>query len=208
MVAGLVGAVVVVFLSWQGYLVLWVFFVLGSFSTRLGYAAKARRGLARAGGGRRRAANALANGGVAVLCAVFAGVTPHKSVFVLAFACSLGAAVADTVESEVGQVWGRPTLLVTTLRAVKPGTNGGISALGTLAGLFAASATITLGWLANLYSLKVVLPLSLLSLVATLAESVIGATLERRGLLDNDGVNSLNTLLAALLGAGLAWVMG
>lgn len=62
--------------------------------------------------------------------------------------------------------------------------------------------------MAGLYSPTVVLPLSLLALAATMAESVAGATLERSGLLNNDGVNFLNTLLAAMLGAGLATIMG
>ncbi len=52
------------------------------------------------------------------------------------------------------------------------------------------------------------LPLTLLSLAATLLESVAGATVERRGMLDNNGVNFLNTLLGALFGAALAWSCG
>lgn len=207
-VASLIGALVVTFLSWQGYVVLLVFFVLGSGSTKIGYASKARLAVAQGRGGRRRAANALANGGVAVACAVFAGLTPHSSLFVMAFACSLGAAAADTVESEIGQIWGHPTVLITNFSTVRPGTNGGISALGILAGLAAAVLTVGVGWQIGLYPLKVVVPLSLLALAATLAESVVGATLERLGLLDNDGVNFVNTLLAALLGAGCAWIMG
>jgi len=207
-VACLLGTLVVAFLSWRGYLVLLVFFALGSLSTKIGYATKARFRLEQGKGGRRRAANALANGSVAVVCAVFAGLTPHTSVFVLAFACSLAAAAADTVESEIGQVWGHPTVLVTSFRSVEPGTNGGISTLGTFAGLTAAVLTVGAGWQAGLYSLTVVIPLSLLALSATVAESVVGATLERAGLLDNDGVNFCNTLLAALLGAGLATTMG
>ena len=51
-------------------------------------------------------------------------------------------------------------------------------------------------------------PLSLLALLVILAESVVGATLERAGLLDNDAVNLINTLLAAMLGAGWAWIVG
>jgi len=207
-VACLIGTLIVTFLSWQGYVVLLVFFVLGTLSTKVGYASKARLNLAQGRGGRRRAANALANGGVAVACAVFAGLTPHTSLFVLAFACSLGAAAADTVESEIGQIWGHPTVLITSLSTVRPGTNGGISAVGTVAGLAAAVLTVGAGWQVGLYPLTVVVPLSLLALSATLVESVVGATLERLGLLDNNGVNFVNTLLAALLGAGFVWIMG
>lgn len=202
------GTLIWSFLSWPGYVVLLVFFVLGTASTKIGYRAKLSREVAQGGGGRRRAANALANGGVATACAIFAGLSPDSSVFALAFACSLGAAAADTVESEIGQVWGHPTVSISNWRAVAPGTDGGISALGTAAGLVAATATIGAGWLAGLVSYAVVIPLSLLALGATLAESLVGATLERGGWLDNNGVNFVNTLLAALLGAGWAWIVG
>jgi uncharacterized membrane protein len=77
-----------------------------------------------------------------------------------------------------------------------------------VAGLAAAVLTVGAGWQVGLYPLTVVVPLSLLALSATLVESLVGATLERLGLLDNNGVNFVNTLLAALLGAGCAWIMG
>ena len=206
--ACLVGTLVWACLSWSGYAVLVTFFVLGSGATKIGHGTKRRLRLAQGRGGRRRAANALANGGVAAACAVFALLTPHTSLFIFAFACSLAAAAADTAESEIGQIWGRPTWLITTLRAVPAGTDGGVSIVGTVAGWLAAALTVGVGGVLGLYPLSAIGPLSLLALAATLAESVVGATLERAGWLDNHGVNFVNTLLAALLGAGWASIMG
>jgi uncharacterized membrane protein len=40
--------------------------------------------------------------------------------------------------------------------------------------------------------------------LGTTLESLAGATLERRGLLDNEAINFLNTLVGALLAAALA----
>lgn len=40
-------------------------------------------------------------------------------------------------------------------------------------------------------------------MAATTLESLLGATLEQRGLLDNEAVNFLNTLLGALVAVGL-----
>jgi uncharacterized membrane protein len=44
-------------------------------------------------------------------------------------------------------------------------------------------------------------------LAATLLESVVGASLERRGHVGNDAVNLFNTLSGALLAVGLAWFL-
>jgi len=44
--------------------------------------------------------------------------------------------------------------------------------------------------------------------VGGIVDSLLGATLERRGLLNNDGVNFTNTLAGALAAAGLTAVAG
>lgn len=206
-VACLLGTMVFAFLSWQGYAVLLTFFVLGSLSTRMGYDRKRKARLAQGRGGRRGAANVLANGSVAAACALWVGTTPHGSLFVAAFACSLAAAAADTAESEIGQVWGRPTLLITTCRQVAPGVDGGISVIGTAAGLLAAALTSVVGSAVGLFPATYVIPLSLLAVTATLLESVVGATLERSRLIGNGGANLFNTLAGALLAAGWVWIV-
>ena len=77
---------------------------------------------------------------------------------------------------------------------------------GTLAGLAAGLAVGALGAWTGLYSAAGVAGVAIVgtaALVATTLESLVGATLERRGLLDNDGVNFLNSLAGALVAAGL-----
>jgi uncharacterized protein (TIGR00297 family) len=198
--AWLIGTTIFWCLGMPGYLCLVTFFVIGTLATRLGEARKTDLGVAQRHGGRRRAAHALANGIVATACSLFAVVTPHAEVYLVAFVTALAAACADTVESEVGQVWGRPTLLITTFRSVAPGTHGGVSAVGTVAGLVAAVLITAEGAAVGLLGWNMVLALGVAALIATLLESVVGATIERAGLLDNQGVNFFNTLVAGLLG--------
>ncbi|HUO87491.1 MAG TPA: DUF92 domain-containing protein, partial [Thermoanaerobaculia bacterium] len=84
-VAGfLLGTTLFAFAGWQAYLLLLVFFVLGSGATKLGYRRKAEAKLAQEGGGRRGARHALANTAVAVACGVFAATTPYGLLFALA----------------------------------------------------------------------------------------------------------------------------
>jgi uncharacterized protein (TIGR00297 family) len=204
-VAGwLVGTAIYAFLDWRGYLLLVAFFVIGSACTRIGYRRKAAANLAQERGGRRGARHALANSGVAACCALFAALTPYRTLFVVAFAAAFATAAADTSSSEIGQLVGRRTYLITTLRPVPRGTEGAVSLEGTLAGIAAAIVVAALGAAVALYPWAGVLAIVVAAFAGTTFESVVGATLEKRRLLDNEALNFLNTLIGALGGAALA----
>jgi uncharacterized protein (TIGR00297 family) len=118
----------------------------------------------------------------------------------LLFAVGLAAlaeAAADTVSSEIGQVLCGQPRLITTLRCVKPGTDGAVSLIGTLAGaasalLVAIAGTVSFG--GNRAMLVVSCAGGVFGLFF---DSLLGATLERRGWLNNDAVNFLSTASAA-----------
>jgi len=141
---------------------------------------------------------------VATACAVFAALTPYPALFAVAFAAAFATAAADTVSSEIGQLVGRRTFLITTLRPVPRGTDGAVSLEGTLAGVAAAIAIGALGAAVALYPWLCVLPVAGAAVIGTTFESVVGATLEQRRLLDNEALNFLNTLVGALAGVALA----
>ena len=184
-----------------GWLLLLAFFVFGTAATKLGYARKKAAGLAQEKGGRRSARHAVANSGVAAICAFFAAATPHAPIYLAALAGAFATATGDTISSEIGQLWGRRTFLITTLKPVPRGTDGAISLEGTLAGLLASAAIAFLGAALGLYSPLAALLVTLAAFLGTLLESLIGATLEQRGLFGNEAVNFLNTLCGALLAA-------
>ena len=195
------GAVIYACLGPQGFVVLALFVVVGSALTRLGYRSKEQRGIAQTRGGRRGASNALANCGVALLCALLAVSFPSE-IFAAAFVASLGAAFADTAESEVGQLARRTPRLITTLRKVPPGTDGAISIPGTLAGLIAAGFTALLGlWLGLVGGPGVALLVAGAAFLGTVADSLVGALAPRLG---NELTNVLCTLVAAALVSTLA----
>ena len=201
----LVGFVIYAFLDWQGYLLLMAFFVLGSAATKLGYRKKEAAQLAQEDKGRRGARHALANAGVATACAVFAATTDYPVLFALAFAGAFATAAADTASSEIGQLLGRRTYLVTTFRPVPRGTEGAVSLEGTLAGILASLLIAALGAALGLFSWKGVPVVVFAAFVGTTFESIVGAALERRQLLDNEALNFLNTLVGALVAAAFAW---
>lgn len=204
-VAGWVlGTAIYTFLGWRGFLLLGAFFVLGSAATKVGYRRKAAVKLAQEEGGRRGARHALANVTVAALCALFAALTPHPVLFAIAFAGAFATAAADTASSEIGQLIGRRTFLITTLKPVPRGTEGAVSLEGTLAGIAASLMIAALGAAVGLYPWMGVLAVAAAAFAGTTFESVVGATIERRGWLDNEALNFLNTLVGALAAMALA----
>ncbi len=175
------------------------FFVVGTAATRLGYRIKAARGIAQERGGARGWRHAWANGGVPALLALLAGLTavPLRDLLVLAYSGAVATAAADTCSSEIGKAYGRRTFLITSFRPVPPGTEGAISLEGTLGGLLGAILVAAVGAALGVYSWPLAGLVTLAGLLGSLAESVIGTVAERRGWLDNDLLNALNTAIGA-----------
>jgi uncharacterized protein (TIGR00297 family) len=192
----LVGTTIYASLGPRGFAVLALFVVGGSLLTRFGYRRKQRTGTAQDQGGRRGARNAIANCAVAVSCAVLAAATGLE-LFTIAFVASIGAAFADTSESEIGQLFSRTPRMITTLRKVSPGTDGAISIAGTIAGVAAVCLTATLALtLGLLQSPQTALLVALAAFLGTVADSLIGARYPKIG---NEATNVLCTLVAAVL---------
>jgi uncharacterized protein (TIGR00297 family) len=172
-------------------------FALTWITTRLGYQRKQKLGTAERREGR-KGSQVLANLGVATACAALSLLGPHRTFALLAMAAALSEAAADTVSSEIGQAYGENARLITTWSLVPPGTDGAVSLLGTLAGVVAAGVVSSVCVLGGLLPLRW-LPISAgAAILGTIADSFLGAWLERRRLVNNDSVNFLGTLIAAL----------
>ncbi len=191
----LVGTTIYASLGPRGFAVLALFVIGGSLLTRFGYGSKQHTGTAQEHGGRRSARNALANCAVATFCAILAATGSEP--FTAAFVASLGAAFADTAESEIGQLFSRTPRLITTLQKVPPGTDGAVSLPGTLAGAGAAGLTAVLGLaLGMLETPAPALLVATAAFLGTVADSLIGGLSSRAG---NELTNVLCTFVAALL---------
>jgi len=176
--------------------------------TRFGRARKQDLGIAEGPRGR-NAAQVAANLGVAVLASVPLGLARVYLVpgafgggaMRLALAAALAEAAADTMSSELGEVLGGEPRLLTTLRRVPAGTDGAVSAAGTLAGVAGAVLVALAAALAlNLTPGQGAL-VALAAIAGLFVDSALGALLERRGWLNNDAVNFLSSLAAAVLAA-------
>lgn len=147
--------------------------------------------------GTRTAKNVISNGLVAFLMAAFGG---YYVPFVGGFIGAIATATADTLASEIGVL--QQPRLITTLKKVPPGTDGGISILGTAVGIIGAGIIGFASWILGimpepLTAIKIAV---ISGTVGCFMDSILGATLERKDLLTNEHVNLLATITGAVIG--------
>ena len=213
----LLGLLTVVLGDFGWFAVLIAFFSVGGLSTKFRYDEKLNRGVAEDNDGARASSNVLGNAAVAFVAVVgFAAVARLPldlpgAVFTFAFAGSLAAAMSDTLSSEIGGLYDHPRL-ITTLRPVTPGTDGGVTWQGEVAGIVGAAfvAALALVLMPTAGPAMVVLGVITLGGVAGMTvDSLLGATLDGDRI-GNEAVNFLATLTGAVVsgGAGLLIVTG
>lgn len=200
----LIGVAVYAGYGYRSFLVMLGFVVLGTVATRLGYARKARRGVAERRGGARSWREATANGLAGAFFAVLALATRHEPAFLLALVAAFAEAAGDTVSSEIGQWLSNRAYLITSFRAVPAGENGGITLAGTVACLGASAGVVALGYGLGLCSAWGAAISLAAAFAGNLLDSVLGATIERRGLVTNGIVNFAGTSFAGALALAFA----
>lgn len=189
-----------------------VFTLSGFVVTKYKFELKARKGLQEGKKGERTYKNVIANGLVPTAVAVvFFAVGEQSSPLAnLTYLCAISVAASDTVASELG-VLSPKVRLITTMRPVPPGTNGGVSSFGTLWALLGAIFASILGWMVlfpgALPDLRIFIPV-LMGFLGCNIDSLIGATWETKGYVDKLGTNMLSMLVGSLLGyVMLMWML-
>jgi uncharacterized protein (TIGR00297 family) len=183
----------------SGFAALLAVFILTWLSTRVGYGRKQSQGTAERRAGR-SASQVFANLGVACFCAILYATVWRDPRLLIALGAALAEAAADTVSSEIGQAVDDVPRLVTNWKPVPAGTDGAITLAGTAAGVGAAIAVSLTGVVPS----RVAPICAAAGILGMFADSLLGATLERRGFLGNNAVNFASTAIAALVAFQIA----
>lgn len=184
------------------FLLLLSFYLLGSGFTRYKYARKQELRIAQARGGVRGYKNVYSNSLVPLAMAVLYGVY-GSDLFAFAFLGSVATATGDTLASEIGETARSQPRMITTLRSVEPGVDGGVTLLGEAASLSGSLFTGVLAVATGMAGYGSLAAALLGGFLGTNFDSLLGATLQSRGLLSNNGVNLFATLFGALVGAAV-----
>ena len=186
----IVMGIIIIFSAGANWLMLiFLFLILGLLATKYKHQYKKEIGVYE---GTRTLKNVISNGIVAFVMAAFGNYG--------GFIGSIATATADTLASEVGVV--KQPRLITTLKKVPPGTDGGISLVGTAAGIIGAGIIGVAAYLLGIYPDPfVTLKISLVAgTVGCFVDSILGAVLERRDYISNEYVNLIATITGAALG--------
>lgn len=188
------------------WLVLGMAFALAVLTSELGRARKVAAGIAEGRGGRRGAGNAIANCLVGAIGAALIVTRPDEALGALVMVTGLTAGASDTVASEIGKAFGGTPRTVPMWRRVAAGTPGGVSVIGTMAGVVAAAL---MAWSAVLldvagFTAPMIGPVVVGATVGAFAESLLAGWFEPQGIVNNDVLNVITTVVASLVAVALA----
>jgi uncharacterized protein (TIGR00297 family) len=169
------------------------FFLVGSIASVYGLKEKKLLHLAEANQGRRGWKNVISNSGAATLVAITYLTFPEIIQYPeLAIAVCFAAALSDTLSSEMGNLTGRNYFSIITAKSAARGQDGVVSWSGLAWGMLGSSLMGVIYGLLYQFNSNV-LGVILLGFVGNLLDSFLGASLQKKGYLSNNGVNFIST---------------
>ena len=182
----------------QGLLALFLFFAFGTAVSSWKKGIKKRLKVHQGDEGRRDIENVLANAGMAGILALLALLLPeHQSFFQIAVAASFATSCSDTFSSELGNVYGRQYFHILSFEPAEAGPDGVISFAGLAFGVAGSAIIAFFSWIAS-HDSGAFFIILVSGFGGNIIDSLLGGSLQRRGLIDNHQVNFLATASGAV----------
>lgn len=202
------GLVVGVFGGLRWLMVLLLFLTISFTATKYRYNFKKNIAQQEGKKGERGWNNVIANGLIPALI-VLLSLFFSKGVAALIFISSISVATSDTLASEIGLL-SEKVYMITNLKRVERGVNGGVSWLGTTFAFSGALLTSLIGWVL----LSPVLPENIFLILIPISvgflgcqiDSLLGATLEGK-ILTKHSVNLVSIGAGALISWVIIWIV-
>ncbi len=174
--------------NFNWFLILFLFYLIGTVVTKVKSREKEKSELMQK---TRGPWNVMGNAGIGLIFVLLGG-----PVGFIGFVGTTATATADTVSSEIGVLSKSKPRLITSLKKVEPGTDGGITLFGTILGAIGA---LLIGLVSIIEFSWIIIPIALFSgIIGNLADSFVGAVLEDKETMGNSTTNFLATTIGAI----------
>lgn len=172
-----------------------IFFIVGSLTSKLHPKSKDASG--------RNAIQVFANGLIAVISFLVYAMTKNE-VYIIASFASVAVSFADTISSDIGIYFKHKTYDIISMRPVKVGLSGGISLVGTLAGMVASfTYSFVVGQIFHLSYFEIIM-IAIAGTVGMMIDSILGSLWQAK-YRQNDDITEEKTS-ANLLIKGYSWL--
>ncbi len=204
--AALLGVLIIVFSELFWFILLLTFFILGGAFTKFKYKYKESIGLAQSKGGMRSYENVFSNSTAALVLAICYGIYPqYADLIIFAYLGTVATATGDTLASEIGTTAQSQPIMITTLKPTHAGVDGAVTILGEVAALL---GSMVIGLLPVLFgkvddAFLAITVTTAGGFLGTNVDSLLGATLQKQGILSNSGVNFVATFAGAIISGGI-----
>ena len=200
LMGGVIGFFVYAGAGFTGIAMMAAFFILGTASTSWGIKTKVEKKIAEENSGKRKWSQVVANAGVAAMIGILVYFLPERAMLLrLMMAASFSSATADTLSSELGNVYGKRFYNILSFQKDERGLDGVVSFEGTGAGIcgsFVIALIFVIGFGWNVCFCFIII---VSGTIGNLSDSLLGAAFERKGYLKNDAVNFINTFVATVV---------
>lgn len=201
---GAITGIVLAFFIWYGggeecLMALFLFFIFGSIASSWKLDIKNHHKLAQENDGKRSISNVFANGGVAGILSACSLLIPEgENIIKFMIIASFATACSDTFSSEFGNIYGKKYYNIISFKQENRGVDGAVSFGGLLFGLI-GSSLIAISTLLFQFDLTAVILIFICGLLGNLFDSILGASFQKDGYLNNHQVNFWATLFGSMM---------